>query len=62
MIEKRTKTLTIRVCPDLLEQAKEKLNEDFSKRFANAKNKRYVTKETVADIFEQALINFISRD
>lgn len=61
-MEKRTKTLTIRVCPDLLEQAKEKLNEDFSKRFANSKNKRYVTKETVADIFEQALINFISRD
>lgn len=59
---KRTKTITVRVCPDLLEQAQQKLNEDFSKRFSTAKNKRYVTKETVADIFEKALIDFISRD
>lgn len=61
-IENRTKNLTVRVCPGLLNQAQLKLNEFNAKKLGSAKNKRNVTKVTMADLFEQCLIEYISKE
>lgn len=61
-IEKRTEKLSCRVCPGILRDAQAKLAEENARAYATAKNKRYATKKTLADIVEQALIEYVSEE
>lgn len=58
----RTKTISIRVEPELLELAQQKLDKFNQDMYDKATNKRQVTKFSIADIFEQCLINYIHKD
>lgn len=58
----RTKTISIKVEPELLEQAQQKLDKFNQDMYDKATNKRQATKCSIADIFEQCLINYIHKD
>lgn len=58
----RTKTISMKVDPDILDQAQQKLDKFNQDMYDKATNKRQVTKFSIADIFEQTLINYIHKD
>lgn len=58
----RTKTISMKVDPDILDQAQQKLDKFNQDMYDKATNKRQATKFSIADIFEQTLINYIHKD
>ena len=58
-MEKRSKIISIRVQPTLLEQVQTKLNQKYQDNLAKVKNRRNVQQTSVADVIECALYQFL---
>lgn len=58
-METRSAIISVRVCPGILKNAEAKLEIENQKNYATAKNKRFVTKKSIADLVENSLLEYI---